>query len=139
MLLIHDRFHRQVDSGGYVAYADLMIGILYRELGEHERATYHLQQALEFAQTLGDPRWEAYAFLNLGLTAQARGSEDEARHQLGQSQAMFEQAGDRQGASRVRLVLAGVRESAAPPSQSKPGAPPRLPKTSQVSPHLGRC
>jgi transcriptional regulator with XRE-family HTH domain/tetratricopeptide (TPR) repeat protein len=130
---------RQVDSGGYVAYADLMIGILYRELGEHERATYHLQQALEFAQTLGDPRWEAYAFLNLGLTAQARGSEDEARHQLGQSQAMFEQAGDRQGASRIRLVLAGVRESAAPPSQGEPGAPPRLSHDQSSATHLGRC
>jgi len=111
---------RQVDSGGYVAYADLMIGILYRELGEHERATDHLQRALEFTQTLGDPRWEAYAFLNLGLTAQARGSEDEARHQLGQSQAMFEQAGDRHGASRVRHVLAGIRESAAAPSHGGP-------------------
>jgi len=111
---------RQVDSGGYVAYADLMIGILYRELGDHERATDHLQHALEFAQALGDPRWEAYTFLNLGLTAHARGSEDEARHQLGQSQAMFEQAGDRHGASRVRLVLAGIRESAAPPSQGEP-------------------
>ena len=29
---------------------------------------------------------------NLGLTAQARGSQDEARHHLGQSVAMFEQA-----------------------------------------------
>ena len=116
---------RQVDSGGYVAYADLMIGILCRELGEHGRAADHLQQALEFAQTLGDPRWEAYAFLNLGLTAQARGSQDEARHQLGQSQAMFEQAGDRRGVSRVRLVLAGIGESAAPSYRGRPAACPR--------------
>ena len=27
---------RSVDSGGYVAYTDLMIGILCNELGEHE-------------------------------------------------------------------------------------------------------
>src|SRR5262249_61852333 len=114
-----------VDSGGYVAYADLMIGILYRELGEHERATDHLQRALEFTQTLGDPRWEAYAFLNLGLTAQARGSEYEARHQLGQSQAMFEQAGDLDGSSRARHVLAGIRQSTAAPSRGgAPACPP---------------
>ena len=57
-----------VRSGGYVAYADLLIGILHSELGEHELATGHLQQALAFAQALGDPRWEAYAHLHLGLT-----------------------------------------------------------------------
>src|SRR5262249_8355053 len=62
-----------VGSGGYVAYADLMIGILHSELGEHERADDHLQQALAFAQALGDPRWEAYGLLNLGLAAHARG------------------------------------------------------------------
>src|SRR5262249_9014362 len=129
---------RQVDSGGYVAYAHLMIGILYRDLGEHDRATDHLQQALKFTQTLGDPRWEAYAFLNLGLTAQARRSEDEARHQLGRAQAMFEQAGDRHGASRVRLVLAGIRESAAPPSQGETRACPRGPqdRPGEIARHL---
>ena len=88
-----------------------MIGILHSELGEHERATGHLQRALVFAQALGDPRWEAYAHLQLGLTAQAQGSYDVARRYLGRSLAMFEQAGDRRGASRVRDALAGTRES----------------------------
>jgi tetratricopeptide (TPR) repeat protein len=117
---------RSVGSGGYVAYADLMIGILCNELGEHESATDHLQQALAFAQALGDPRWEAYVLLNLGLTARARGLYDEACRHLDLSLAMFEQAGDRDGASRARLVLAGIRENAAPPSRSSPRECPRL-------------
>ena len=65
-------FH-SVSSGGYVAYTDLMIGILCSERGEFDRATDHLQQALTFAQALGDPRWEAYALLNLAMAAQGRG------------------------------------------------------------------
>jgi tetratricopeptide (TPR) repeat protein len=89
-----------------------LIGILHGELGEHERATDHLQRALAFAQALGDPRWEAYAHLHLGLTAQAQGSHDNARRYMGQSLAMFEQAGDRHGASRVRHALAGTADSA---------------------------
>jgi len=96
-----------------VAYADIMIGVLRSELGEHERAAANLQQALAFAQALGDPRWEAYVLLNLGVIALARGSHDEARHHLGQSLAMYERAGDRHGASRVRHVLAGTLESQA--------------------------
>jgi tetratricopeptide (TPR) repeat protein len=94
-----------------VAYTDLMIGVLYSELGEHERAAGHLQQALAFAEALGDPRWEAYGLLNLGVIALARGAHDEARHHLGQSLAMYERAGDRHGASRVRHVVAGILES----------------------------
>jgi tetratricopeptide (TPR) repeat protein/transcriptional regulator with XRE-family HTH domain len=105
--------YRTVGSGGYVAYADLMIGILYGELGEHEQATGHLQRALAFAQALGDPRWEAYGLLNLGLTAQTRGSHDDARRLLGQALTMFEQAGDRDGARRVRHVLAGTGDNTA--------------------------
>ena len=100
-----------VGSGGYVAYADLLMGILHSELGEYERAAGHLQQALAFTQALGDSRWGAYAHLYLGLTAQAQGSHDDARRHLGQSVAMFEQAGDRRGASRVRHALAGTRDS----------------------------
>src|SRR5262249_34375208 len=65
---------RSVDSGGYVAYADLMIGILCAEAGDHQQVAGHLQQALAFAQTLGDPRWEAYGLFYLGLTAQAQGA-----------------------------------------------------------------
>src|SRR5262249_39719069 len=67
-----------VGSGGYVAYTDLMIGILCNERGEYDRAANHLQQALAFAQGLGDPRWEAYAWLNLAVVAQGRGLWDEA-------------------------------------------------------------
>jgi hypothetical protein len=84
-----------------------MIGVLCSEFGEHERAAGHVQQALAFAQALGDPRWEAYGLLNLAVIALARGAHDEARHHLGQSLAMYERAGDRHGASRVRHVLAG--------------------------------
>jgi tetratricopeptide (TPR) repeat protein len=94
-----------------VAYTDLMIGALCSELGEHERAAGHVQQALAFAQALGDPRWEAYGLLNLGVIALARGSHDEARHHLGQSLVMYERAGDRHGASRARHVLASTSES----------------------------
>jgi tetratricopeptide (TPR) repeat protein/transcriptional regulator with XRE-family HTH domain len=104
---------RTVGSGGYVAYADLMIGILHSELGEHELATGHLQQALAFARALGDPRWEAYGLLNLGLAAQAAGSHNDARRHLSQALVMFEQAGDRDGACRVRHVLAGTRDNTA--------------------------
>src|SRR5262249_57132831 len=63
-----------VGSGGYVAYADLMIGILHSELGEHERADDHLQQALALAQALGDPPSEAYRLFHHGLAAPTPGS-----------------------------------------------------------------
>jgi len=99
-------------SGGYVAYADLMIGILCNEQGEHERARDHLQQALAFAQALGDPRWEAYVLLNLGATAQAGGSHDEAFRYVEQSLALFEQARDQHGTARSRHMLAGLYENA---------------------------
>jgi len=103
---------RSLGNAGYVGYTDLVLGILRHERGEHEQATDHLQQALAFAQTLGDPRWEAYVLLNLGATAQARGSYDQACGHLQQSLTMFEQVGDRHGASRARLVIAGLREHA---------------------------
>jgi hypothetical protein len=38
-----------------------MIGIVCSERGEFDWAAHHLDQALTFAQALGDPRWEAYA------------------------------------------------------------------------------
>jgi hypothetical protein len=45
------------------------------------------------------------------VIALARGSHDDARHHLGRSLAMYERAGDRNGASRVGHVLAGILES----------------------------
>jgi hypothetical protein len=56
-----------VKSCGYVAYTELMIGIMYSERGEFDRAAGYLQKALTFAQSLGDPRWEAYALLNVAV------------------------------------------------------------------------
>jgi DNA-binding SARP family transcriptional activator/transcriptional regulator with XRE-family HTH domain len=102
---------RSLGSPGYVGYTDLVLGILRYERGEYEQATDHLQQALAFAQTLGDPRWEAYVLLHLGMTAQAQGSHEQARQHLEQSLAMFERVGDRHGASRVRQVIASLREN----------------------------
>jgi tetratricopeptide (TPR) repeat protein/transcriptional regulator with XRE-family HTH domain len=102
-----------VESGGYVAYTDLMIGILCNELGEHDRAAGHLRQALAFAEALGDPRWHAYVLLNLGLTAQAQGSHDEARCYLEQSLAMVDEDDDQHWVSRARHVLADLPENAA--------------------------
>ena len=52
---------RSVNSFGYVAYSDLMIGIMHSERGEFDQTAEHLEQALTFAQSLGNPRWEAYA------------------------------------------------------------------------------
>jgi hypothetical protein len=67
--------------------------------------TDHLQQALAFAQILGDPRWEAYGLLHLGSTARARGRHDGARRHLEWSLRLFDQAGDRHGASSARQVI----------------------------------
>ena len=64
---------RSVNSCGYVAYTDLMMGIMYSERGEFDEAADHLEQALTFAQSLGDRRWEAYGLLNLAVAAQGRG------------------------------------------------------------------
>ena len=102
---------RSVNSCGYVAYTDLMMGIMYSERGEFDQAADHLEQALAFAQSLGDPRWEAYGLLNLAVAAQGRGLTDEARRDLERSLDMFQQAGDRHGASRARHVLVGTLES----------------------------
>jgi tetratricopeptide (TPR) repeat protein len=103
-----------VGSSGYVAYTDLMIGILYTEQGEYGRAEDHLRQALALADALGDPRWQAYGLLNLGATAQARGSYKEAHRYLEQSLALFERARDQHGASRSRHILAGLSENVIP-------------------------
>ncbi len=102
---------RSVGSDGYAAYSDLMTGILYNEHGEFEQAVKHLERALMFARTLGDPRWEAYAHLYL---ARAQRSHDEARRHLEQAVAMFEQAGERQGADRARHVIAALSEGRIP-------------------------
>jgi hypothetical protein len=77
-------------------YTDLVLGIL--------------RQALAFAQTLGDPRWEAYGLLHLGMTARARSRHDQARRHLERSLRLFEQAGDRHGASRARQVITSQHE-----------------------------
>ncbi len=103
---------RSVSSGGYVAYSDLVIGILHNERGEHDQAADNLQHALTFAQALGDPRWQAYVLLNLAVTARARGWQDEARRDLEQSLAMFQQAGDGQGTSYTRQLIASFGETA---------------------------
>jgi tetratricopeptide (TPR) repeat protein len=91
-------------------YTDLVLGILRHERGEYEQATDHLQRALAFAQTLGDPRWEAYGLLHLGMTARARSRHDQARRHLERSLRLFEQAGDRHGASRARQVITSEHE-----------------------------
>jgi tetratricopeptide (TPR) repeat protein len=78
-----------------------MIGMVCSERGEFDWAANYLEQALTFAQALGDPRWEAYALLNLAMAAQGRGLRDEARRDLEQSLAMFQQAGDWQGTRRA--------------------------------------
>ena len=62
-----------------------MMGIMYSERGEFDQAADHLEQALAFAQSLGDPRWEAYGLLNLAVAAQGRGLQDEARRDLERS------------------------------------------------------
>ena len=102
---------RSVNSCGYVAYTDLMMGIMYSERGEFDEAADHLEQALAFAQSLGDPRWEAYGLLNLAVAAQGRGLQDEARRDLERSLDMFQQAGDRQGTRLAGQMLAGLGEA----------------------------
>jgi len=97
-----------VKSCGYVAYSDLMIGIMYSERGEFDQATDHLEQALTFARSLGDPRWEAYALLNLAVAAEGRGLRNEARRDLEQSMTMFQEAGDRQGTGNARRLMADL-------------------------------
>jgi tetratricopeptide (TPR) repeat protein/transcriptional regulator with XRE-family HTH domain len=99
-----------VQSGGYVAYSDLMIGILCNERGEYDRASHHLQLALAFTDALGDPRWQAYSLLNLAVTDHARGRYAEARRDLKQSLAKFHQAGDRDGISRARKIIASLSQ-----------------------------
>jgi tetratricopeptide (TPR) repeat protein len=99
-----------VSSGGYVAYTDLMIGILWNERGEHDLAAHHLEHALTFAQALGDPRWQAYGLLNLAVAAQGRGLQRQAHRDLEQSLAMFQQAGDRQGTHFARQLIADLGE-----------------------------
>jgi tetratricopeptide (TPR) repeat protein len=104
-----------VGSAGYAAYSDLMIGILCGEAGDYDRAACHLRLALAFAQALGDPRWEAYVLLNLAVTAHACGTHDEARQHAERSLDMFQQAGDREGASRAIRLIAALREPAPSP------------------------
>ena len=103
---------RSVNSCGYVAYTDLMIGIMYSERGQFDQAADHLEQAVKFAQSLGDPRWEAYGLLNLAVAAQGRGLADEARRDLARSLDMFQQAGDRQGTRIARQLIADLDEAA---------------------------
>jgi hypothetical protein len=50
------------------------------------------------------------------VAAYARGSCQQALQDLESSLAMFESVGDRQGASRARQVLGGLRQQAAAPS-----------------------
>ena len=47
---------KDVDSGGYVAYTDLMIGILCSGRGEYDRAAHHLQQAPDDGFPVGAQR-----------------------------------------------------------------------------------
>src|SRR5262249_26077996 len=96
----------------YVAYTDLMIGILCSERGEFDRAAHHLQQALTFAQGLGDPRWEAYGLLNLAVAAHRRGLRDEARRDVDRSLALFQQVGDWQGTRQAGRLIAALGEAA---------------------------
>ena len=105
--------YRSISSGGYVGYTDLMIGILCSERGEYDRAADHLQQALAFAQGLGDPRWEAYVLLNLAVAAQGRGLQEEAREDVDRSLAMFQQVGDWQGTRQAGRLIAALGEAAA--------------------------
>jgi tetratricopeptide (TPR) repeat protein len=102
---------RAINSGGYVAYTELLIGIRYSERSEFDRAAEYLERALKFAQSLGDPRWEAYAWLNLAVAAQGRGSHDEARRDLERSLSMFQQAGDGQGSGLVRQLLVNLGQA----------------------------
>jgi tetratricopeptide (TPR) repeat protein len=88
-----------------------LIGIMYRERGEFDRAAEYLERALKFAQSLGDPRWEAYAWLNLAVAAQERGSHDEARRGLERSLAMFQQAGDGQGTRLARQLIVNLGQA----------------------------
>ena len=90
-----------------------MIGILCSERGEYDRAADHLQQALAFAQGLGDPRWEAYVLLNLAVAARGRGLREEAREDVDRSLAMFQQVGDWQGTRQAGRLIAALGEAAA--------------------------
>ncbi len=105
---------RSVRSSGYVAYCDLLIGILCNERGEYDQAADHLQQALTFTNTLGDPRWQGYVLLNLAVTAQACGSHAQARQHLMQSLARFHQSGDQSGISRTRQLIASLNGNRSP-------------------------
>ena len=101
-----------VNSCGYVAYTNLMIGIMYSERGEFDRAAEYLEHALTFAQSLGDPRWEGYGLLNLAVAAQGRGLQDEARRDLERSLEMFQQADDRQGIRLARQLTMDLDDAA---------------------------
>jgi tetratricopeptide (TPR) repeat protein len=84
---------------------------LCSERGEYDRAAHHLQQALAFAQWLGDPRWEAYALLNLAVAAQGRGLREEAREDVDRSLVMFQQVGDWQGTGQAGRLIAALGEA----------------------------
>ena len=64
---------RSVNSCGYVAYTDLMMGIMYSERGEFDRGRRSSRAGAGLRAVTGRPRWEAYALLNLAVAAQGRG------------------------------------------------------------------
>jgi CHAT domain-containing protein/tetratricopeptide (TPR) repeat protein len=89
-----DLYRNEGDRGGQ-AVALKELGNTHQLLGEHRKAIEFQRECLEIAKDLLDPDLQARAHVNLGISLQAMGLNDQAKMHYEQSLSMARQDGNR--------------------------------------------
>jgi predicted ATPase/DNA-binding SARP family transcriptional activator/Tfp pilus assembly protein PilF len=101
---------RQQAPSGMLANANFLLGLVYRDTGELERANHQFGKALRLARKGGEAFFEARALQNLGVIAESKGAFDKAERRYRQGIAVYRQAEERYGLAMGLSDLGGLLE-----------------------------
>ncbi len=94
------------------------LGAAYNELGDHEAALRHYQQAAELRKKIGDDRGYAITLRNLADIYTVRGEGAKAEELLGEGLAILERIGDRTGIADLHNAFGVLAEERGDPQEA---------------------
>ncbi len=99
---------RRAGSPGELAAAENMLGVIYYQLRDWERASAHTRQAMRLREQMGQPRGAAVAGPGLGPLAGPAGDWPAARGLYERSLALRQEIGDQENIDLIQRHLAAL-------------------------------
>jgi tetratricopeptide (TPR) repeat protein len=98
--------------------AKALLGVVYSNLGENQKALDHYNQALPLLRALGNHRGEAIALFNIGGIYSFFGERHKALDHFNQSLLLIQSLGDRRGEARTLYGIGTIYELLGQPQKA---------------------